>query len=213
MLQWITTEIMRNDNFFTDNQNLWRKSRFHELGIQWMPRLFFLICTLVESHIRPQKMWGQRSSRVQWPLFQFFAKTVTVSTYLMHVQARLVVPEPLVTYLNISIFNLICSYLQELKECCSQVFVDSEPEVCLPEVSPWILQIKRPPAFFFFFLSDSPSCGYDRSVRQVLDRSAWWCANHSVLCIFSVTHQILVTLRFLCLNKRKVSLVTICAVI
>ena len=28
----------------------------------------------VESHIRPQKMWGQRSSRGQWPLFQFFAK-------------------------------------------------------------------------------------------------------------------------------------------
>ena len=32
--------------FFTDNQNLWRKSRFHELGIRWMPRFFFLICTL-----------------------------------------------------------------------------------------------------------------------------------------------------------------------
>ena len=28
----------------------------------------------VESHIRPQKMWGQRSSRGQWPLFQFFCK-------------------------------------------------------------------------------------------------------------------------------------------
>ena len=41
-------------------------------------------------------MWGQRSSRGQWPLFQIFAKTVTVSTYLMYVQARLVVPEPLV---------------------------------------------------------------------------------------------------------------------
>ena len=48
MLQSITTEIMRNDNFFfTDNQNPWRKSRFHELGIRWMPRFFFLICTLV----------------------------------------------------------------------------------------------------------------------------------------------------------------------
>ena len=34
---------------------------------------------LVESHIRPQKMWGQRSSRGQWPLVQVFAKTVTVS--------------------------------------------------------------------------------------------------------------------------------------
>ena len=44
----------------------------------------------------PQQMWGQRSSRGQWPLFQFFAKTVTVSTYLMYVQAKLVVPEPLV---------------------------------------------------------------------------------------------------------------------
>ena len=43
MLQSITTEIMRNDNFFfTDNQNLWRKSRFHELGIRRMPRFFFL---------------------------------------------------------------------------------------------------------------------------------------------------------------------------
>ena len=29
--------------FFTDNQNLWRKSRFHELGIRRMPRFFFLI--------------------------------------------------------------------------------------------------------------------------------------------------------------------------
>ena len=28
--------------FFTDNQNLWRKSRFHELGIRRMPRFFFL---------------------------------------------------------------------------------------------------------------------------------------------------------------------------
>ena len=35
----------------------------------------------VESHIRPQQMWGQRSSRGQWPLVQVFAKTVTVSTY------------------------------------------------------------------------------------------------------------------------------------
>ena len=32
--------------FFTDNQNLRWKSRFHELGIRRMPRLFFLICTL-----------------------------------------------------------------------------------------------------------------------------------------------------------------------
>ena len=35
----------------------------------------------VESHIRPQQMWGQRSSRGQLPLVQVFAKTVTVSTY------------------------------------------------------------------------------------------------------------------------------------
>ena len=35
----------------------------------------------VESHIRPQQMWGQRSSRGQWPLVQVFTKTVTVSTY------------------------------------------------------------------------------------------------------------------------------------
>ena len=34
-----------------------------------------------ESHIRPQQMWGQRSSRGQWPLVQVFTKTVTVSTY------------------------------------------------------------------------------------------------------------------------------------
>ena len=35
----------------------------------------------VESHIRSQHMWGQRSSRGQWPLVQVLAKTVTVSTY------------------------------------------------------------------------------------------------------------------------------------
>ena len=35
----------------------------------------------VESHMWPQKMWGQRSSRGQWPLVQVFAKRVTVSTY------------------------------------------------------------------------------------------------------------------------------------
>ena len=35
----------------------------------------------VESHIRPQQMWGQMSSRGHWPLVQGFAKTVTVSTY------------------------------------------------------------------------------------------------------------------------------------
>ena len=35
----------------------------------------------VESHIWPQQMWGQRSSRGQWPLVKFFAKRVTVSTY------------------------------------------------------------------------------------------------------------------------------------
>ena len=39
----------------------------------------------VESHIRPQQMWGQRSSRCQWPLVQVFAKTVTVSTYSLNV--------------------------------------------------------------------------------------------------------------------------------
>ena len=35
----------------------------------------------VESHIRSQQMWGQRSSRGQRPLVQVFAKTVTVSTH------------------------------------------------------------------------------------------------------------------------------------
>ena len=35
----------------------------------------------VESHIRPQQIWGQRSSRGQWPLVQAFAKMVTVSKY------------------------------------------------------------------------------------------------------------------------------------
>ena len=35
----------------------------------------------VESHIRPQQMWGQRSSRGKWPLVQVFAKNITVSTY------------------------------------------------------------------------------------------------------------------------------------
>ena len=35
----------------------------------------------VESHMWPQQMWSQRSSRGQWPLVQVFAKTVTVSTY------------------------------------------------------------------------------------------------------------------------------------
>ena len=35
----------------------------------------------VESPMWPQQMWGQRSSRGQWPLVQVFAKTVTVSTY------------------------------------------------------------------------------------------------------------------------------------
>ena len=28
----------------------------------------------VESHMWPQQMWGQRSSRGQWPLFQVFCK-------------------------------------------------------------------------------------------------------------------------------------------
>ena len=28
----------------------------------------------VESHMWPQQMWGQRSSRVQWPLVQVFGK-------------------------------------------------------------------------------------------------------------------------------------------
>ena len=35
----------------------------------------------VESHIRPQQMWGQRSSRGKWPVVQVFAKNITVSTY------------------------------------------------------------------------------------------------------------------------------------
>ena len=38
--------------FFTDNQNLWRKSRFHELGIRQMPRFFFIICTLQHTYYR-----------------------------------------------------------------------------------------------------------------------------------------------------------------
>ena len=47
MLPPITTEIMRNNHFFTDAQNLWRKFRFHELGIRRMPSFFSLICTLL----------------------------------------------------------------------------------------------------------------------------------------------------------------------
>ena len=35
----------------------------------------------VESHMWPQQMWVQRSSRGQWPLDQIFEKRVTVSTY------------------------------------------------------------------------------------------------------------------------------------
>ena len=35
----------------------------------------------VESHMWPLQMWGQRSSRGQWPLVQVFARRVTVSTY------------------------------------------------------------------------------------------------------------------------------------
>ena len=35
----------------------------------------------VESHMWPQQMWGQRSSRGQWPLVQVWAKRFTVSTY------------------------------------------------------------------------------------------------------------------------------------
>ena len=35
----------------------------------------------VESHMWPQQMWGQRSSRGQWPLVQVLAKRFTVSTY------------------------------------------------------------------------------------------------------------------------------------
>ena len=35
----------------------------------------------VESHMWPQQMWGQTSSRGQCPLLQVFAKRVTVSTY------------------------------------------------------------------------------------------------------------------------------------
>ena len=40
----------------------------------------------VESHMWPQQMWGQRSSRGQWPLVQVLAKRstvfITVSTYI-----------------------------------------------------------------------------------------------------------------------------------
>ena len=35
----------------------------------------------VESHIWPQQMWGQRSSRGQWPLVQVLVKRFTISTY------------------------------------------------------------------------------------------------------------------------------------
>lgn len=35
----------------------------------------------------------------------------------------------------------LCSYLQELKECAGRVFVDSQPEFCLPEVRPPITNI------------------------------------------------------------------------
>ena len=37
----------------------------------------------VESHLWPQQMWGQRSSRGQWPLVQVLAKRFTVSTYFV----------------------------------------------------------------------------------------------------------------------------------
>ena len=50
----------------------------------------------VESHIRPQQMWGQMSSRGQWPLVQVFAKLSLYLHTFMYVQARLVVPKPLV---------------------------------------------------------------------------------------------------------------------
>ena len=35
----------------------------------------------VESHMWPQQMWGQRSSRGQWPLVQVLAKRFPLSTY------------------------------------------------------------------------------------------------------------------------------------
>ena len=34
-----------------------------------------------QSHMWPQQMWGQRSSRGQWPLVQVLAKSFTISTY------------------------------------------------------------------------------------------------------------------------------------
>ena len=48
----------------------------------------------VESHVRPQQMWGQRSSRGQLPLVQVFAKRSLYPHTLMYFHARLVVREP-----------------------------------------------------------------------------------------------------------------------
>ena len=48
--------------FFTDNQNLWRKSRFHELGIRRMPRFFSLICTLPPKYVAILDHLGKESS-------------------------------------------------------------------------------------------------------------------------------------------------------
>ena len=55
----------------------------------------------VESHIRPQQMWGQRSSGVNDLWFKFLQKISLYPHTFMYVQARLVVPEPLVMLLRL----------------------------------------------------------------------------------------------------------------
>ena len=42
VINTITSENMRNDNFFTDNQNLWLITRFPDMVICWITLSFFL---------------------------------------------------------------------------------------------------------------------------------------------------------------------------
>ena len=54
----------------------------HCIHIHWcIPMGLVLNDPWVESHMWPQQMWGQRSSRGQWPLVQVLAKRFTASTY------------------------------------------------------------------------------------------------------------------------------------
>ena len=54
----------------------------HCIHIHWCINMGLVHSDLsVESHMWPQQMWGQRSSRGQWPLVQVFEEMVTVSTY------------------------------------------------------------------------------------------------------------------------------------